>query len=149
MENKKKQVELLNSLIERCIDSQKGYEQAADASDKASLKMLFHNTALERKDFANALKSEVARLDGEYKNSGSLAGTLHRNWLDIKALLSASTEEAILEECQRGDKRLVEDYRETIKEGDFSGYTLKTMVGQLENVQSRLKRLDVLEERVS
>jgi len=143
-----KKAELLHDLLDRCNDSSKGYSQAADSADSSSMKLYLHNIALERKDFGSTISQLVKQNGGEPSKGGTLKGAVHRNWLNVKAALSSNTEENILEECLRGEQRLVEDYVETIQNGDFNLDTKNVLARQLANVQERVSRMESLKEKV-
>lgn len=42
-------------------------------------------------------------LGGKPKDSTSFAGDLHRRWVDLKSLVTGKDEEAVLNECERGE----------------------------------------------
>lgn len=43
-----------------------------------------------------------------------MAGALHRRWVDLKALVTGKSEEAILNECERGEDVALKHYREAL-----------------------------------
>jgi uncharacterized protein (TIGR02284 family) len=48
--------------------------------------------------FAGELQNEVAQIGGVPETGGSTAGSLHRGWIGLKALVTGSDGHAILEE---------------------------------------------------
>jgi uncharacterized protein (TIGR02284 family) len=59
----------------------------------------------------------VRRLGGDPEQSGSVAGALHRGWINIKSVVTGEDEGAIISECERGEDAAVKAYEEALKEG--------------------------------
>src|SRR5690606_15029537 len=78
----------LNTLLERTYDAEKGFKKASENVKDVNLKSYFERKAQERYDFGHQLKSEIKSFGQETENSGSVAGTAHRAWMDVKALRS-------------------------------------------------------------
>ena len=81
----------------------------------ADFKALFDELSLQREQFVRELQRLVHGLGEDSERSGSLAGTLHRGWIDIKAALHSGDEHAILAECERGEDFAVAEYREALE----------------------------------
>src|SRR5437868_105208 len=96
-------VSTLNGLIETCKDGQEGFKSAAEGVERSDLKSLFFEFSQQRAHFAGELQSMVQTLGENPENSGSLAGSLHRGWIDIKSAVTGKDEKAILNECERGE----------------------------------------------
>ncbi len=71
-------VDKLQSLLSINIDSQKGFQEAADCTTDAQLKSLFFEFSQKRAHNAAELRSYISSAGKEPTNSGSLSGTLHR-----------------------------------------------------------------------
>ena len=105
----------LNGLLERTYDAEKGFKNAAENISNPALKNYFNSKAKERYNFGHELKDEIKSFNQEIDKGGSLTGTAHRAWMDIKALLSLDNEESMLEESIRGEKTAIADYDGEIK----------------------------------
>lgn len=102
---------VLEDLIETCKDGQKGYQDAASHAKRSDLKTYFDEQSLERARFAGELQEERIRLgETDKKDSGSVAGALHRTWIDTKVNLGAG-DTAILESVEAGEDRAKEAYQ--------------------------------------
>ena len=110
-------ISTLNGLIETCKDGQEGFKTAAEGVQRSDLKSLFHEFSQQRAKFAGELQSLVRTLGGDPENSGSVAGTLHRGWIDIKSAVTGRDDEAILNECERGEDSAKDAYKSALKEG--------------------------------
>jgi uncharacterized protein (TIGR02284 family) len=104
-------ISTLNNLIETCRDGQNGFQTAADGVKNAELKQLFQQYSRQRAGFVGELQSEVRRLGGDPENSGSVAASLHRGWIDIKAAVTGDDDKAVVSEAERGEDSAVSNYR--------------------------------------
>ena len=65
---------------------------------------------------ASELQQVVTRLGGKPEDSGTVAGAVHRGWVNLKAAVSSRTDLAILEECERGEDVAKASYTKALKE---------------------------------
>jgi uncharacterized protein (TIGR02284 family) len=110
-------ISILNGLIETCKDGQEGFQSAAEGVKNSQYKQLFNEYATQRAQFVGELQAEVTRLGGDPEQSGSVAGALHRGWINIKSVVTGEDEGAIIAECERGEDAAVKAYEEALKEG--------------------------------
>ena len=106
----------LNNLIETCRDGQNGFQTAAEGIIDLSLKASFREYAQQRAQFVSELQSEVRALGGDPETTGSVAGAMHRGWINIKSAVTGKDEHNILEECERGEDIAVKNYRDALEE---------------------------------
>ena len=64
---------------------------------------------------AAELKTAVRALGGDPEDSGSVAGALHRGWVDVKSMLTGKDEEAVLNEAERGEDHALKAYKDAIE----------------------------------
>jgi uncharacterized protein (TIGR02284 family) len=108
-------VSTLNSLIETCRDGEEGFRDAGDAIENMDLRTLFHMYAQQRAHFRGELFNEVLRHGGTPAESGHVAGTLRRGWMNLKAAISRKNEAAIIDECERGEDAAMSAYQDALK----------------------------------
>ena len=106
---------VLNSLIETCKDGQEGFRSASEDVQNSALKSLFSELSIERSRFCSELQRLVGTLGEDAETSGSVSGSLHRGWIDLKSALSSGDEHSILSECERGEDSAVAEYREALE----------------------------------
>lgn len=136
----------LNGLLERTYDAEKGFHNAAENTNNASLKQYFTKKAEQRKSFGHDLKNEIRSFGQEVDKGGSVEGTLHRTWMDLKSTFSSNDEEAMLEEAITGEKKAIDDYKEAINENDIPSSTKNLLEQQVSKIESGLATVKTLED---
>ena len=151
-ETTKDYISTLNGLIETCKDGEEGFRSAAGRVQRSDLKSLFNEYSRQRAEFASELQVEVARIGGAPEKSGSVAGALHRGWIDVKSAVTGKDDHAILEEAERGEDSAVKNYREALATdlpADFHGIVQK-QAEQIQKTHDRVRGLrDNTEDRVN
>ena len=79
---------LLNALLEKTYDAEKGFKKAAENVENPALKNYFQTKAQQRYDFGHELKSEIKSYGQDVDKGGSLIGDAHRAWMDVKKVFS-------------------------------------------------------------
>ncbi|MFD2565122.1 ferritin-like domain-containing protein [Aquimarina rubra] len=137
----------LNDLLEKTYDAEKGFKKAAENVKHSSLKNYFNQKAQERYDFGHELKNEIKAFGQDVDKGGSMTGSAHRAWMDVKSFLSSDNEESMLEEAIRGEKASVEEYNDVLSETSLPTSTQSILAKQkqtIENGLSTIKRLEDL-----
>ena len=109
-------VSTLNTLIETCKDGEYGFRTSAEHVKSAQLRQVLTSRAEDCRRGAAELEALVTRFGGTPESGGSVSGTLHRGWVDVKALLAGDSDLAALNECERGEDVALERYRAALKE---------------------------------
>ena len=133
--NENNAVSVLENLIETCKDGQKGYQEAASKVQRSDLKAFFNEQSLERSRFAGELEAELIRLGKpDKKVSGSVAGSLHRAWIDTKVGLGGG-DKTILEWLERGEDSAKDAYQKAVT-GDLPENIAQIVRRQAARVQA-------------
>lgn len=143
--------ERLNSLLESTYDAEKGYLNAMNRIDEpVELKMFFKRRAAQRGDFARDLRREILSYGEMPEESGTLRGTTHRFWTNIRSLLSENKQEAVLEECLRAEKKVIEEYNEILKEQKtLPPSTVELLTKHSDAIRNAINKVHLFEEMVS
>jgi uncharacterized protein (TIGR02284 family) len=122
------EISVLNNLIETCKDGELGFKTAAEGLKSSALKTKFLEYSRERGAMARELQNEVRRLGGDPETSGSMSGSMHRGWLDIKSVVTGNDDHAIVAEAERGEDVAKSVYENALKESLSA--TVQTIVQQ-------------------
>lgn len=112
----RKVISTLNHLITTCREGQEGFSKAADGVKSEDLRSIFRDCARQRTDLLSELQIEVLRLGGEPGKADSLGGALHCGWLNLKAVLGGEQEVAVVEEAERGEDIVMQQYQAALQE---------------------------------
>src|SRR3954447_4088565 len=110
MMNQAGNTDVIQDLIQTCVDGQKGFEEAAMAVDDPNIKDELVGYSWQRQQFATELKSRLAAFGQESQDKGSMAGVIHRGWMEAKSAVGMNDGESILAECERGEDTAIEAY---------------------------------------
>ena len=139
-------ISALNDLLQKNVDARHGYHKAGEDINHASLETYLEQKSAQRQRFTNELESEIVSLGGEPKRETSVKGSLHHAWIDLKSSLSSNNEEAVFEECIRGEKHSLKDYDSKLEKESFPPSTKSLLTAQRNQVEADLKKAQTLEE---
>ena len=109
-------IAVLNDLIETSKDGEKGFLECAEDLRDPQLKSTMNQRARECATAAAELQQLVRSLGGNPEDSTSMAADMHRRWVDLKAMITGKDDEAILNECERGEDVAVKSYRKALEQ---------------------------------
>lgn len=138
-------ISTLNNLIETCKDGENGFRTAADGVKNSELKTLFSTYSQQRAQFAAELQTEVRNLGGDPEDTGSVAATLHRGWINIKSAVTGEDESAVISECERGEDAAIKNYRDALNQ-NLPANVLSIIQRQFTQVQEAHDRIRALEK---
>src|SRR5262244_323104 len=107
-------ISTLNGLIETSRDGQEGFKTAAEGVSDIETKNLFYHYSQQRAQFVGELQTEVRGLGGNPSKSSSMAGALHRRWINIRLVITGEDEHAVLSECERSEDSALSAYRDAL-----------------------------------
>ncbi len=140
----------LNDLIETLKDGQEGFNAAAKDAESAELRRVFNEYSLQRSGFAGELQAHVVSL-GEPKpeTGGSVAGALHRGWIDLKSALATRNAHAILAECERGEDSALASYRGVLDLPDLPADLRATVEKQFRAIEAAHDRIRTMRDALA
>lgn len=110
-----KVISTLNSLIETLKDGEEGFRTAAEGLTDPQAKAVFQQYSRERAQMAQELQAEVRTLGGDPEKAGSMSGSVHRGWINIKSVVTGKNDASIIAEAERGEDIAKNAYAEAIK----------------------------------
>lgn len=137
-------IEELNDILAKCYDAENGYKEASLAANSTSLKSMFDEYVQQRYEFGHEIKNEIKALGGEVDKGGTLAGTMHRAWMDFRASITDNDEVAILNEAIRGENNALDNYRDAMEDIPITSSVYTTLVKQRNRIRTALDRLEKL-----
>jgi len=146
MINTEKVIEGLNDLLEKNYDAEKGYKNAKQNTEVPRLKTFFGARSQQRFQYAGALQILITKLGGTPIAEGSFVGTAHRAWIDFKTALALNTEEAILEECERGEEASLKAYDDFLDTYKLTAPIAAEIFKQRNGIAKSLNKVERLEE---
>ncbi|WP_124979884.1 ferritin-like domain-containing protein [Nonlabens xiamenensis] len=139
-------IDALNKLLEKNYDAENGYRTAIKDADDSRLKNYFVGQAAARSQNATELDKAIRDLNGQPAEKGSTTAAAHRMWMDIKTAFTGNDDEAILEECIRGDEAAVADYEEVLEKSDYLGGAQPVLEYQLSGIKNTLNNIKTMED---
>ncbi len=109
-------IDTLNNLLETSRNGEYGFRTSAEHVKAQDIKTLLNRRADDCRDAARELESLIGRSGGKADEGGTVAGALHRGWVSVKSVLTGHSDEAILNECERGEDTAVAQYRKALKQ---------------------------------
>ena len=139
---------VLNDLIKINQDRIAGYEKAAleikDTMD-AEIKTVYYQNAEESRGYKDSLTEAVKRLGGRAADESTIAGTIYRAWMDVKATFAGDDTVPSLQSCEFGEDAALKAYREALEEKATMPAGIRSLVeSQYESLKAshnRVKRL--------
>ena len=115
--DKNKEMErVLLEVITTLQNGQKGFADIGEHLKDDTLKRYFLAESLKRASFRADLEAELHRAGmHDVKDSGSVAGTLHRVWGDLKAKLGGG-DHTLLETAEQGEDAAKKTYKDALEQ---------------------------------
>ncbi|GAB5553933.1 MAG: PA2169 family four-helix-bundle protein [Saprospiraceae bacterium] len=139
-------VDGLNDLLTKNYDAETGFKEAADNTKDAKLKSFFFNRANQRYNFGHEIKKLIATLGGTPDKGTSVKGDLHRAWFKLREMFALNSEEALLEEVERGEEACLKEYNEFLENYDLPANIYKAIEEQRNLIKLTLDKADLLED---
>jgi uncharacterized protein (TIGR02284 family) len=107
-------IAVINQLIETSKDGERGFLRAAEDAHETQLKELLRSRAETCTRAARELQDLVMQLGGKPESGGTVAGALHRGWVDLKSAVGSRSDHAVLVDCEKGEDVAKKRYQEAL-----------------------------------
>lgn len=138
MENSKT-ISVLNDLLHITNDRIKGFERVEGKvwESYSDLKGEYDKMISQSKIMKNEIINLITERGGKPdEDTSSLAGNLHRTWIDIKnSLPVTNNDQETLENVVFGEKHAIEAYDNALKSGDLCAESSKVIADQLKQLR--------------
>ena len=139
-------VDTLKDLIETCRDGEYGFKACAEHASALDLKSLFRQRAEQCGGAADELRGHVLRMGGTPEEGGTAGGAVHRGWVAVRGTLSGYSDQAMLDECERGEDKALAVYRKALKQSLPSD--IRTVVQrQMDGAQKNHDQIKMLRDQ--
>jgi len=145
--NKSHDITIANTLIATTLDSMKGYKEASEDSETANA-AFFCEMADERSKVASTLQAHVASLGGDPEDDSTVSGALHRGFMNLRELVSARDEKAIVAEVERGEDYIKAKYSTALEDGDVSPQTKAVIEQAYASIVSGHDKMSAMKHRM-
>jgi uncharacterized protein (TIGR02284 family) len=127
--------ETLRSIIQNLIDDQEGFQMVGSELKNDVLKRYFLAESLQRAEFRGELEN-LLHQEGvsDVKESGTVSGTLHRAWADLKVKLGGG-DHSLLVTAEQAEDEAKRVYKEAL-EKDLPLPIRQLLVSQSAHIQT-------------
>lgn len=142
-----KAIKHLRNLIEINNDRTLGFRKALEDLEpvNADLNLIFTEAAAESERFSQELAVLAEQYGAEVdEDDESVAGAIHRAWIDVKALFGGKDRKSILEEAERGEDAIKAAYKKVMDSGEVTGQALETVLDQAAQIRVSHDRIKAL-----
>lgn len=142
-------ISVLNDLIQTSKDGEEGFRTCAEDAEQRDVqfKSMFEERSRGCAEAASELQELVRALGGEPIKHGSVSGSMHRQWLNIRSLITGKDDEAVLNECERGEDAAVKTYRDALQK-DLPANIRLVVERQYQGVLANHDRVRSLRDKV-
>lgn len=107
-------VDTLNAMIAIALDGANTLAKGADIVKDQRVRGLLANLAAERSKAVARLQQEVRSLGGVPEDRGTVVGSAHRLYTEVKLALAPDDRHAVIDEIQRSEERVKEKFQELL-----------------------------------
>jgi uncharacterized protein (TIGR02284 family) len=112
-------LETLTELTQFVNDGREGYARAAKESKNPQTEQIYRMFSSQRAEFGSELNNLIRSHGGEPEFDTTAKGKLYRGWMDVKASLTGSDEEAILDANLYGEEWAQKAYQEALEDSSL------------------------------
>ncbi len=110
---------VIKKLIEVLHDSRKGFEQIGQKIQDSQVRSFFVHEGQTRQRFADELETALSGKDVPNQDEGTVAGSVHRAWGNLKAKFGAD-EHTLLETAEQGEDTAKRAYKVALEDTNLS-----------------------------
>ena len=139
-------VEILNAMIAVSLDGAGTLAKGADIIKDPRIKLLLVELAAEREQGVTRLKTEVRGLGGTPEGRGTVVGSAHRLYTEVKLALAPGDRRAVIDEIKRSEERVREKFQELLQQDTGLPPAVREIVEQhFDQVRRSCSRVNQLE----
>ncbi len=142
-------VSTLNDLLQITNDRIEGFNKVEDKvwEKYPNLKSDYNNMVDQSQKMRLELKSLISERNGDVDDSTTVAGGLHRTWIDVKNAFSSDNAESTLENVIFGENAAIEAYEKALDSGELCPESTRVVQDQLHSLKASYEKFKNLENR--
>ncbi|MDB5967483.1 MAG: hypothetical protein JWQ72_3983, partial [Polaromonas sp.] len=140
-------IDVLNNLLETSHDGEYGFRECAEHVKSQDIKTLLARRADDCRNAIAELQALIRQAGGEPDTGGTTSGAMHRGWVSLRGNLAGFSDEAMLDECERGEDVALAQYRKALKQ-DLPAAVKAVVERQAQGVQRNHDQIKALRDTV-
>jgi uncharacterized protein (TIGR02284 family) len=133
----------LSELLAVNRDGENGFNTCAEHARSESLRQIFLTRASRHAVACAELRGLVGQLGGDPASRGRIFSTTRRGWVTLPAALTQNDDDALVEECERGEDHALEVYRNALDD-HLPEFVRQAVLRQFEELMSDHDEIRVL-----
>ncbi|SDM00936.1 PA2169 family four-helix-bundle protein [Chryseobacterium taihuense] len=142
-------INVLNDLLQITNDRIRGFEKVEGKvwENYSGLKSEYDRMISQSKMMKVEIINLITERGGNPDDSTTVAGNLHRTWIDIKNSLPTSNKDIeTLENVVFGEKSAIDSYEEALKSGNLDNDSRKVISDQLNSLKISYEQFNEIEK---
>ena len=133
----------LSELLAVTRDGEHGFVTCAEHARSDSLRRLFITRATRHAVAAAELRGLIGQLGGDPAIGGKICSATRRGWVSLPGSLTQNNDEALVDECERGEDHALEVYRNALDD-HLPEFVRQVVLRQFEGLMSDHDEIRVL-----
>ena len=133
----------LSELLAVTRDGENGFLTCAEHARSESLRQVFMSRASRHAVAAAELRGLIGQLGGDPAIRGKIVSTTRRGWVSLPATLTQNNDDALFDECERGEDHALEVYRNALDD-HLPDFVRQVILRQFEDLMSDHDQIRVL-----
>lgn len=138
---KDKIVKKLDEIAQLLHDGYSCYKNHVENVKQPALKELFIHLSQQRLKMENEIKKEIELAGEKPSEGGTITGTVHKFYENLKSIITQGDPLAITKEIKRGENMLLEEYKSAIS-CHLTNELKEILIRQFNQVEDELKEAD-------
>lgn len=141
-------VSVLNDLLHITNDRIEGFEKVEGKIWEAypDIKDDYDRMISQSKVMKNELNNLITEINGQPQDSTSVAGSLHRTWIDIKNSFMSANVKSTLGNVVFGEKAAIKAYEDALNSGNLYGRSLEVVTEHLRKLKESFHQFQKIQE---
>ena len=133
----------LNHLIEVGKDGELTCMNGARGVDNAEMRGILTGTAEACRNSVTELQALVSALGAVPRDRGTMAGMMHRGWMEVMHIIAPHNDDAVLQLCEREEEAARREYRSALTR-DMPENIRSVLLRQYEGMQKYHERIHAM-----